>query len=59
MRKPMKAHQITTLHFIKALFILLIFIAGCSGNPLEDVSDFPRGVEAKEAPMWAKQVAER
>ena len=25
---------------------------------MEDTSDFPRGIEAKEAPMWAKQVAE-
>ena len=41
----------------KALMTLLIFV-GCSGNPLENVSDFPRGLEAKEAPMWAKRVAE-
>ena len=27
-------------------------------NPLEDTSDFPRGLEAKEAPMWAKLVAD-
>ena len=40
----------------KVLIILLIFVAGCSGNPLEDTSDFPSGIEAKEAPMWAKQV---
>ena len=50
-------HKPTALSFIKALLILLIFIVGCSGNPLEDVSDFASGIEAKEAPMWAKQVA--
>ena len=42
----------------KVLIILLIFVVGCSENPLEDTSDFPRGLEAKEAPMWAKLVAE-
>ena len=50
-------HKVSALNFIKSLLILLIFIVGCSGNPLEDVSDFPRGTEAKEAPMWAKRVA--
>ena len=52
-----KISQITIWHLIKGLLILLIFIVGCSGNPLEDLSDFPRGIEAKEAPMWAKRVA--
>ena len=42
----------------KGLMIVLIFVVGCSGNPLEDTSNFSRGIEAKEAPMWAKQVAE-
>ena len=51
-------HKVSALSSIKLLLILLIFIVGCSGNPLEDVSDFPSGIEAKEAPMWAKQVAE-
>ena len=51
-------HRASALSFIKLPLILLIFIVGCSGNPLEDVSDLPRGIEAKEAPMWAKQVAE-
>ena len=57
MRKPTKTPQIAIWCLTKGLFILLIFIVGCSGNPLEDTSDFPRGFEAKEAPMWAKQVA--
>jgi len=47
----------TVLNFIKVLLILPIFIAGCSENRLEDVSDFPNGLEVKEASMWAKQVA--
>ena len=51
-------HRARALSSIKLLLILLIFIVGCSGNPLEDVSDFPSGIEAKEAPMWAKRVAE-
>ena len=58
MRKPTKTLQIAIWHLIKGLFILPIFIVGCSGSQLEDTSDFPRGIEAKEAPMWAKQVAE-
>ena len=48
----------TTPNFIKLPLILLIFIVGCSGNPFEDTSNFSSGIEAKEAPMWAKQVAE-
>ena len=51
-------HKASALSFIKLLLILLIFIVGCSGNPLEDTSNFSSGIEAKEAPMWAKQVAE-
>ena len=51
MRKSTKTSQIAIWHLIKGAFILLIFITGCSGSQLEDTSDFPRGVEAKEAPM--------
>jgi len=56
-RKQLEQLQIPQ-NAAKALIILLIFVAGCSGNPLEDTSDFPSGIEAKEAPMWAKLVAE-
>jgi len=45
-----------TKTFHSPLLIFLIFIVGCSGSQIEDTSDFPRGTEAKEAPMWAKQV---
>ena len=35
-------------------FTLLVLLAGCAGNPVEDTSSFPDGLEAKEAPMLAK-----
>ena len=57
MSKPTRTSQIA-LNFIKRFLILSMLIAGCSGSQVEDTSDFPRGIEAKEAPMWAKQVAE-
>ena len=44
--------------YYKLLLILPMLIVGCSGSQIEDTSDLPRGLEAKEAPMWAKQVAD-
>ena len=35
-----KSYQ-TALNFIKLLFVFPMLIVGCSGNPLEETSDFP------------------